>query len=346
MYFTKQKTFSKMQMKEKGDCIERRDAMFQLRGVKYKKLHDLTKEEDYVVDLCETKKEGEKYTILSDAMFKAMFQTEGRKKYSCKLLSYLFEVEYEELLGSMVLLKNEVNKNKKEEKGSRCDYVAKIGDTYINIEVNNNASVGILLRNKEYMDNLAFLNRKRGKQDRKEDFDYVVQVNINNYAFKGNEKTIDIYMVRNEEGLVLDDHKIIVNIYIPNLRKKCYTKGEGNLEEIEKYLFVLIEKDIEESRKIGRNNGIMEEYIDEAIEVGEVNTLGESYDKEEALREVIIEQSEKKGIRKGIKEGERKKQIEIAKEMLKDGLDRESIQKYTKLSMDEIVHITDLFTHA
>ena len=197
------------------------------------------------------------------------------------------------------------------------------------------------------MDKLAFLNRKRGKQDRKEDFDYVVQVNINNYAFKGNEKTIDIYMVRNEEGLVLDDHKIIVNIYIPNLRKKCYTKGEGNLEEIEKYLFVLIEKDIEESRKIGRNNGIMEEYIDEAIEVGEVNILGESYDKEvEALREVIIEQSEKKGIRKGIKEGERKKQIEIAKEMLKDGLDRESIQKYTKLSMDEIVHITDLFTHA
>ena len=32
-------------------------------------------------------KEGEKLSIVSDAMFKSMFQTEGKEKYACYLIS-------------------------------------------------------------------------------------------------------------------------------------------------------------------------------------------------------------------------------------------------------------------
>ena len=187
--------------------------MFKLRGANYRTLHQLKKNNEYVVEVYEPKKEGEKYTILSDAMFKAMFQNEGRIKYSCKLLSYLFDVSYEELLKNLVLMKNEVNKNKKKDKGSRCDYVAKLGDTYINIEVNNNSSLAILQRNLQYVDGIFSRKRKEGSQDKTEEYNYIIQVNINNFAFQGNEKIIDIYMLRNEEGIVLDDHKIIVNIH-------------------------------------------------------------------------------------------------------------------------------------
>ncbi len=295
--------------------------MFQLKGVNYKTLHECNKNNAYKVEVYEKKKEGEKYTILSDAMFKAMFQNEARIKYSCQLLSYLFEVSYEELLKNLVLLKNEVDKNKKNDKASRCDYVAKIEDTYINIEVNNNSSLDILLRNIKYMDKIFYKKLKEGEEENSQNYNYVVQLNLNNFAFEGNEKVIDIYMMRNEEGVVLDDHKIIVNIYIPNLRKKCYTKGIESLEEIEKYLFVLIEKDIEEARRVGGNIEIMEEYIEEAIEVGEENTFGESYDKEEAL----------------IDYGEQKKQMEIAKKMLQmKDLKIEQISEATGLDIETI----------
>lgn len=106
-----------MLFKERKGNVERRDEMFKLRGVEYKTLHELQKNNAYVVEVYEPKKEGEKYTLLSDTMFKAMFQNEGRIKYSCKLLSYLFEVSYEELLKNIVLLKNEVDKEKKNDKG-------------------------------------------------------------------------------------------------------------------------------------------------------------------------------------------------------------------------------------
>ncbi len=48
--------------------------MFKLRGANYRTLHQLKKNNEYVVEVYEPKKEGEKYTILSDAMFKACFK--------------------------------------------------------------------------------------------------------------------------------------------------------------------------------------------------------------------------------------------------------------------------------
>lgn len=91
-------------------------------------------------------------------------------------------------------MKNEVNKNKKKDKGSRCDYVAKLGDMYINIEVNNNSSLAILQRNMQYVDGIFSRKRKEGSQDKTEEYNYIIQVNINNFAFQGNEKIIDIYV--------------------------------------------------------------------------------------------------------------------------------------------------------
>ena len=42
------------------------------------------------------------------------------------------------------------------------------------------------------------------------------------------------------------------------------------------------------------------------------------------------------GFEQGIEQGTIKEKIEIAKSMLKDGLDKETISKYTKLSVEEL----------
>lgn len=52
----------------------------------------------------------------------------------------------------------------------------------------------------------------------------VIQFNLNNFSFQGNDKITDIYTPQNKEGITLNDKIIIIQIYVPNLRKKCYNK--------------------------------------------------------------------------------------------------------------------------
>ena len=66
---------------------------------------------------------------------------------------------------------------------------------------------------------------------------------------------------------------MIINIYIPNLLKKCYNLGIEGLDEVEKYIYALIEEDdlklnydreqaaAEEMRKVGIQEGIKQNKI-------------------------------------------------------------------------------------
>ncbi len=49
-----------------------------------------------------------------------------------------------------------------------------------------------------------------------------------------------------------------------------------------------------------------------------------------------LNEAERKGVQKGIKEGEKKKALEIAKSMIDMGLDKETISKTTGLDLYEI----------
>ena len=57
---------------------------------------------------------------------------------------------------------------------------------------------------------------------------------------------------------------------------------------------------------------------------------------EEYARNYALEKAEERGIKTGIIEGEKLKQVEIAKRMLKDNIDISSISKYSGLSIEEI----------
>ena len=76
----------------------------------------------------------------------------------------------------------------------------------------------------------------------------------------------------------------------------------------------------------------MEEYVDEAEEVSYDKDIGESYSLEWALKD----EGKKEGIKEGIKEGSYNKSIEIAKSMLEEKIDINTVSKCTKLSIEEI----------
>ena len=298
--------------------------MVGIKGYKFKTLHDLELDNEYVLKLSRNIKKGQKISILSDTMLKAMFQNENRIKYSAKFLSYFIDVEYEDILNNICLAKNELDKNNENDKGERCDYVALLSDTSLNIEVNNNSSLEVLERNMEYAHRLYSKKIRRGEENYQ--YTQVIQFNLNNFAFKGNDKIVDIYTVTNDDNIGLSNKLIFVQIYVPNLRKKWYTKGMKSLSEEEKYILALVEMDLDKLNDLGGEN-IMDEYVKEAEEVSFEGGVGEAYDKEWALRD--------QGYREGIKE----RNIEIAKNMLSKAMEVELISEITGLSIEEIKNL-------
>lgn len=286
--------------------------------------------EDYEVSLKDAVKigklkEGEKASIMSDVMFRTMFQNESRIKYSAKLLSYILDMSYEDLLNNMHLSKNILDKKKRYDKQESCDYVVNIDGSYVNIEVNNNSSMEVMERNVEYASRIF---SKRVKQGNRYNYQQVIQINLNNFAYKGNNKIIDIYGIQNDEGVKLTKKITFIQIYIPNLRKKCYTSGIERLNELERYILALIEPNIEEAKRYIIGDKIMEEYIDESIEVSEDENFGESYDKVWAIED----QAKRVGKEEGLKE--------VASKMLGEKFDVDIIAKTTGLSKEEIKELS------
>ena len=330
--------------------------MVGIKGYKFKTLHDLELDNEYVLKLSRNIKKGQKISILSDTMLKAMFQNENRIKYSAKFLSYFIDVEYENILNNICLAKNELDKNNENDKGERCDYVALLSDTSLNIEVNNNSSLEVLERNMEYAHRLYSKKIKRGEENYQ--YTQVIQFNLNNFAFKGNDKIVDIYTVTNDDNIGLSNKLIFVQIYVPNLRKKWYTKGMKSLSEEEKYILALVEMDLDKLNDLGGEN-IMDEYVKEAEEVSFEGGVGEAYDKEWALRDQGYrdglsqgkaegfsqgkaegrEEGKAEGISEGISEGKIENKKEIAKNMLSKAMEVELISEITGLSIEEIKNL-------
>ena len=310
--------------------------MVGIKGYKFKTLHDLELDNEYVLKLSRNIKKGQKISILSDTMLKAMFQNENRIKYSAKFLSYFIDVEYEDILNNICLAKNELDKNNENDKGERCDYVALLSDTSLNIEVNNNSSLEVLERNMEYAHRLYSKKIKRGEENYQ--YTQVIQFNLNNFAFKGNDKIVDIYTVTNDDNIGLSNKLIFVQIYVPNLRKKWYTKGMKSLSEEEKYILALVEMDLDKLNDLGGEN-IMDEYVKEAEEVSFEGGVGEAYDKEWALRDQGYRDGLSQGKAEGFSQGKIENKKEIAKNMLSKAMEVELISEITGLSIEEIKNL-------
>ena len=316
------------------------DNLIKLKEDNHKSLYELGVTRENIVELKRKITKGEKILILSDTMFSAMFQNENRIKYSAKFLSYFVDVSYEDLLKNIRLSKNVSSNEKEYDKGTRCDYVARLGKTILGIEVNNNYNIEVMERNVEYAYKQYSEKIVRGgikDKDGKSVYEYsqTIQFNLNNFSFKGNDKIIDVYGIQNDDGLRLNNKIIFVQIYVPNLMKKCYTKGIGSLDEREKYLYALVEQNISKLEKLGEDN-IINEYIKEAEEVCFDTGFGESYDKEWALREQEYNYGLDDGIKKGVEKGSLDKSIEIAKSMLEKNMDIELISELTNLSKEKI----------
>ena len=304
--------------------------------------------------------DGYKIPIVSDSMFKTMINNESRMEYICYLISAIFNEDFNEVLNNTTFIKTELDKVKKEESKKTVDLLCKIKGKIINVEVNNNASKSSLERNLFYMFSLYHGDMKEGSKYK---FNSIVQVNLNNFRFRGKKDVLEECYITNIRKLPKDindfdiySNKIrIINIYLPNIDKRDYNK----LELYEKLLLIFNETDEELLNDLSEGDEIMEKYVkdskeaseqDEVIgmyneeihkeklrlaEIDEFRELGHEEGLKEGLKEGL-QKGMKEGLQKGMEEGTQKTKEETAKKMLQEGIDISIISRCTDLSIKEV----------
>ena len=275
---------------------------------------------------------GYKIPIVSDSMFKTMINNESRMEYICYLIASIFNEDYNEVLKNTKFIKNNIDKYKNEESNKTVDLLCKIKGKILNVEVNNNTSKSSLERNLGYMFSLYSANMKRGH---KYNFNEVIQININNFRFKGRKDVLEECYITNINHIPKDindfqiySNKIrIINIYLPNIRKKDYNK----LKLYEKLLLIFNENDNQLLKDLSKGDEIMEKYVKESKEASEQDEVIGMYDKElhdEKLRLAENDEYREKGFKEGIKE--------TALKLLQKNIDLNIISECTGISLEEL----------
>ena len=274
--------------------------------------------------------------ITSDCMFKTLFGREEYIKFPCKLLSYIIDMSYEELLKNLKFTKNETGKRSKKERSYRNDLVVIVGDTSINIEMNNNASEEVRDRNFDYL-----MRIRNDKKDRR--YTPVIQININNFSYLNDEVVRRDYAVMDNDKVLFTNKIIIIDIYLPNIKKKSYNKD--NLSEMERFLLIGIEEDRKKALEYVGDDIVMNDFEKLIEEKSLDDDLYEAYDKEWALKDQALRDGMEKGIEQGIvqgiEQGSKNKQREMIIEMLNKGAFISEISYLTSVSEEYIENIIE-----
>ena len=266
-----------------------------------------------------------------DFVFKNIF---GSEKHPNILISFLNATLKPKYLITAVEIKNtDLNKDYIEDKFSRLDVKATTSnDEVINIEIQLKNEYNMIKRSLYYWSKLYSEQLNEG-----EDYSILkrtICINILNFKYLKTRKFHSAYRLKeiysNEE---LTDVAEIHFIEIPKL-EDCYDEKDMLVPWIE----FLKDPESEKVRNLEMSIEEIRQAKDELIKMSNDDIQRELYEmRAKTLKDKIsaLNEAERKGIQKGIQEGEKKKAIEIAKSLL-DVLDVQTISLKTGLSVDEI----------
>ena len=143
------------------------------------------------------------------------------------------------------------------------------------------------------------------------------------------------YKIRDKHNNEFIRNFIIYDINMEKVKDIWYSKSKKEIEN-NKYL-IMLDLDLEELDKLSKisKDRRVNKYMDEVKRVNEDPEFREFISAEEDNRK--IENSIKKELREdGIKEGQKERNVEIAKNMLRDNIPIITISKYTSLTEKEI----------
>lgn len=288
----------------------------------------------YVQDI-QTKEE-KKYNLKNDVIFKSFFSRKGNEEFLIDFLNALLKIDIKN-----ILIREEVNLEKMsvEEKGGRLDLQAEIENgMIINIEMQIRDNHNIEERTTLYSSKVLSREAERGKDYK--DIKKVIMINILDYELLGFDEYIS------ETVITLDNHRdyeILKGIKwyfieLPKFRRlnpDMDDKINQWLAFIDDYDRGLIKLAEEKNKTLQKARAEMNYLTGD----DEVRRLAELREKWEMDRISEINYAKREGKEEGKQEGKRLTQIEIAKNMLKENVSLDIIEKVIKLSKEELEKI-------
>ena len=269
------------------------------------------------------------YTCKYDRAFKEVFGKEENKDILKKLLEEILQVEIERI----EYLNLERNVYNVKVKRKHLDLYLETNIGKIQVEVNTTNSKYVKPRNMSYLCDIYSYHTLIGQEYDQDTL--IIQININ-YG-QQDEKYIREYRLRDESGKEYIKNFIIYEINMEKYMKLWYNKEEKELEKSKYIVMLNLEK--EELEKLSKKDKVVIKYMKELERVNENPKFREYMSAEEDNKK--IENSLKRewmeeGLAEGIKEGSYKRNIEIAKSLLKNKVDIEIITSSTGLSIEEL----------
>ena len=277
-------------------------------------------------------KEGKVIPATYDVAFKIVMT--NCKDYLALLLSNFIDIPEEEIKKHLVYKNTELIGNNYFEKRKVADLVVEIGGNLINLEMNQSYYSKIIARNNAYYHKIATTLYERG-----EDYNNVaiIQINFDNYnLYEDEDVVLEFGLLNVKKHYEAKENLKIYHINLARLKEKYYNEEE--LEGIEKILLMLCLDDKKNLDIVSKNNNTLKSVRCELEEMSRNLDFLLFYDKEKE-KEMINKCKIEDARNAGLEEGEEKRNIEIAKEMLKEKISLDVIARCTGLAVEELKKI-------
>ena len=270
-----------------------------------------------------------------DFVFKRIF---GNEKHPNVLISFLNAVLNPiDLIESVELKDTTIEKNHLEDKYSRLDVKAITNKgEHINIEIQLKDEYNMIKRSLYYWSKLYEGQLESGENYQK--LSRTICINLLDFHLLNHSNFHSVYRLKdcrtNEE---LTD---VMELHFIELKKmKDVQRVEDVKSKLEAWLYFINQPDSELVQELEKVEIEIKEAKAQLVRLSEDRKEGEQYEKrrESRLNEVsTLAYAEEKGMVKGIEQGAKLEKIEIAKNLIQNGLDNKLISKSTGLSLEEV----------
>ena len=284
-----------------------------------------------------------KLNLKNDIIFKAFFGKKGNEEFLIDFLEALLKIKI-----TKIEIQEDVNLEQLsvEEKGGRLDIQAILNDGVIaNIEMQVRNNHNMEVRTTFYASKIMSRETSRGEDYRS--IKKIILINILGYNMF---KKYDEYI--HKTALVLDEHReevVIDNIEWWFIELPKFRKMHKNINsKIDQWLLFIDDEEKELVKMAEEKNQTLQKarekmnYLTGDAAVRRLAELREIWELDyNSDINYAREKGEKSGLKKGRKEGEQKKSIEIAKKLLKLQMPIEQISEITNLTEEEINDIKE-----
>ena len=269
------------------------------------------------------------YNLKNDVIFNSFFSRKGNEEYLIDFLQSLLKIEITEI---EIQGQVDLEKLAQNEKGGRLDLQAKLNNGIIvNIELQIKNEKNMEKRTLYYGAKTLSKEVKRGEEYN--EIKQVIMINILNYEMFEYEEYVSetvIVSERHREKEIINGMKWYF-IELPKFRK-----AQKNMEDkLNQWLVFIDDYDKGEIEMAEKKNKTLERarvelnYLTGDAEMRRLAELREKW-------EMDYISAKADGFSDGREEGRKENKLEIAKQMLEDGVDIAKISKYTGLLEEEI----------